>query len=126
MGGHRGVFRVVPRPDRDSSGWTGLILYWRASDGLQLDWITSPTGLGFTVGGLSAILAFAIGATVVRGAAERMDELGEAMLTAGRPATAEEGAEIEAMLGRLRVWGRVVVGLLALTVIAMASARYLY
>ncbi len=104
----------------------GLILYWRASDGLQLDWITSPTGLGFTVGGLSAIIAFAIGGTIVRGAAERMGELGEGLVTAGRPPTPEEGAEIGRLLGRLRSWGWVVVGLLVLTVTAMASAQYLY
>ena len=104
----------------------GLILYWRASDGLELEWITSPTGLGFTVGGLSAIIALAIGATVVRAAADRMGELGEILVTAGRPPTPEEGTEIGVLLGRLRVWGRVVVGLLVLTVITMASAQYLY
>jgi hypothetical protein len=104
----------------------GLILYWRTSRGLDLEWITSPSGLGFTVGGLSAIVAFAIGATVVRHAADRMEELGETLLSAGRPPTPEEGAEIGVLLGKLRVWGRVVLALLTLTVIAMASSQLLF
>lgn len=36
----------------------GAVLYWRDSSGLQLTWITSPTGLAYTTGGLAAIIAF--------------------------------------------------------------------
>lgn len=104
----------------------GLILYWRASRGLELDWITSPSGLGFTIGGLSAIVAFAIGGTIVRKAADRLGEIGEGLFAAGRPPTPDEGAEMGIQMGKLRVWGRVVLGLLVLTVITMASASYLY
>jgi len=104
----------------------GLILYWRASRGLELDWISSPSGLGFTVGSLLAITAFVIGFTVVRHAADRMGDIGEAVLAAGRPPTPEEGAEMGIHLGKLRVWGRVVFGLLVLTVIAMASSQLLF
>src|SRR5574341_2623139 len=28
----------------------GLLLYWQVSAGLQLRWISTPTGLGFTTG----------------------------------------------------------------------------
>ena len=60
---------------------SGAVLYWHDSNGLQAAWITSPTGLAFTIGGLAAILAFVLGGiligpgvaeqTAVRGGARR-------------------------------------------------------
>src|SRR5436190_689631 len=35
----------------------GLVMYWRDSGGLQLVWITTPTGLTLTLGGLAALIA---------------------------------------------------------------------
>lgn len=32
----------------------GAVLYWHDSGGLQAAWITSPTGLAYTIGGLAA------------------------------------------------------------------------
>jgi hypothetical protein len=40
---------------------SGTALYWRNSNGLDSAWITSPPGLAFTIGGLAAIVAMAIG-----------------------------------------------------------------
>ena len=40
-------------------------LYWRASGGLQTAWITSPTGLAFTIGGLAAVAAFVGGLVLI-------------------------------------------------------------
>ena len=39
----------------------GAALYWRDSDGLQSTWVTSPTGLAFAIGGIAAIVSFALG-----------------------------------------------------------------
>ena len=39
----------------------GLLLFWFASGGLQLSWITSGPGLGFTVGSLAALGAYGVG-----------------------------------------------------------------
>src|SRR3712207_4204297 len=38
----------------------GVLLYWRSSSGLDADWITTPTGLAFTVGGIAGIAGLAI------------------------------------------------------------------
>jgi hypothetical protein len=104
----------------------GLILYWRNSDGLDLDWISSPVGSGFTVGGVSALIGYVIAVTVVRRSADRIADIGEAIITSGGTPTPEQGAQMGALQQRLRLWGTILLGLLTLTVIAMASASYLY
>jgi hypothetical protein len=44
---------------------SGAGLYWRASGGLQAAWITSPSGLAFTIGGLAAIASFVGGLVLI-------------------------------------------------------------
>jgi uncharacterized membrane protein len=43
---------------------SGLLLYWRASSGFQISWITSSMGLAFTISALAAFLSFFIGMLV--------------------------------------------------------------
>jgi len=105
---------------------TGLELLRRISGGFNAGWLTSRTGFAFSVGAAAALVAFAIGVGVLRPAATRMFALGPTV--ASLPAGAERQAG-EAELGRLRrrvtVRVRWVAGLLAITVAAMAVARYL-
>lgn len=42
----------------------GAVLYWRDSSGLQLSWISTPAGLGFTVGAVAALAAW-LGGTLL-------------------------------------------------------------
>lgn len=57
---------------------SGAVLYWRDSAGLQQTWITSPTGLAFTIGGLAAIIAFVGGGVLIGpGVAEQTAVRGE-------------------------------------------------
>ena len=44
---------------------SGAALYWRNSAGLQSDWISTPPGLAFTIGGLAAIVAFVGGFVLI-------------------------------------------------------------
>ncbi len=44
---------------------SGAALYWRDSGGLQVSWITTPTGLGFSMGALAGIATFIGGAVLV-------------------------------------------------------------
>ena len=103
----------------------GAILYWRSSGGLDVDWITSPVGLGFTVGAVAAIVAFVISAWVVRPTVVRMGELGGAVAASGGTPSPEQATLLQSLQRRFRLWGRSMLALLALSVVAMASARYL-
>jgi len=103
----------------------GLILYWSDSGGLQNAWITTPAGLGFTVGAIFGLIAFGIGFFISRTTAEKMTALGREMQSAGKPPTPEQMSKMKALQERLTsasIWLAIV---LAVTVAAMATARYL-
>jgi hypothetical protein len=102
----------------------GLLMYWRVSDGLNGDWITSAYGLAITVGALCAIAAVSLGASVVRPSMLRAGAIAASAAAAGGP-TPEQTAEIQALQAKVRSTGNVIVPLLVIAVAAMASAQYL-
>jgi hypothetical protein len=104
---------------------SGAVLYWHDSGGLQLTWITTPTGLAFTVGGLAAIIAFVGGGILVGpGIAEQTAVRGELAAGDGVP-TAAQQERLDRADRRLRLAGRVDLPLLLLAGLTMAVARYL-
>lgn len=103
----------------------GTLLYWRVSDGFDVDWITSATGLGFTVGAVAAILAFAFGFILIKPAVDRMGAIGRGIATTGSAPTDDQVAELQRLGARLVQVGRVDFVLLTTAVIAMATARFL-
>lgn len=122
------VRRKVPIFITSASGLTvlaGVLLYWRSSGGLDVDWITSAPGLAFTVGGLAAIGAFAMGLALIKPAVDRMGALGAEIAASGGPPSPQQGAQLHALETRLRNVGRIDIVLLTLAVLAMAAARYL-
>jgi hypothetical protein len=104
----------------------GVLLYWRDSNGLQLSWITSPSGLAFTIGGLSAGAAWLEGNIFTRPAVEKVGAIGAEMKAADGPPSAELIGRMHAAQERLRRIGFVTLGLLVVAVVGMESARYLY
>ena len=103
----------------------GVLLYWRSSGGFDVDWITSATGLGFTVGGMAAILAFAFGLMFIKPAVDRMSAIGQQAATAGGPPTEAQASELQRLGARLTLVGRLDLILLTVALVAMATARYL-
>jgi hypothetical protein len=102
----------------------GLILYWRDSGGLQLGWITSPPGIGFTIGALAAIVVFILGPTVLLPNFAKLGAIGSRLAAEQRPPTPEEGAELHRAQETLKVTGRIDFALLGVAIICMATARY--
>jgi len=102
----------------------GLLLYWKDSGGLRLDWITTRAGLTFTVGGLSAIAAFVVGIVVTKSAADRLGALAKEIQAAGKPPTPEQAAELKQQQAKLFNGTKWIAALLAITLLAMAVARY--
>ena len=103
----------------------GLLLYWRDSGHLRLDWITTNAGLAFTLGGASALVAFVIGFAVNKPAADRLGALGKAIQAEGKPPTPEQAAELGRLGKRLSDAATWVAVLVAIALAAMAIARYL-
>lgn len=105
----------------------GLFLYWHDWHlfGTFNDWIASSFGKTFTVGGLAALSALAIGVFVTRPNVMRFLALGRQVAESGGPPSPEVAAEMGAIQQRLKVFARASLALLVVAVLAMSTARYL-
>jgi uncharacterized membrane protein len=103
----------------------GLLLYWRDSNGFDLDWVTSPTGLAFGLGGIAAIVAFLMGFVAIKPRVDRMGAIGADVAAAGGTPSQAQLAEIQGIQHSLRRIGLVDMLLLTFAVLTMATARFL-
>jgi hypothetical protein len=103
----------------------GAALYWRDSDGLQSTWVTSPTGLAFAIGGLAAIVSFALGFVLVAPSVALQTAVGNELAASGGEPNAEQRARLERADRLMRLATRVDLPLLLLAGLTMATARYL-
>lgn len=120
----RGFMRVIPVM-AVLTLLSGFWLFWRVSAGAPSHYLFTGPGHVYAVGGLVAVIAFAIGISVTRPAMLRATALAEAMATAS-PAE-REGMMSEAQAARERGarWGRVVAWMLVFSALAMAVGRYI-
>jgi len=102
----------------------GLFLYWMASGGLQMAWVLTGPGIGFTFGSLVALVVYAIGFFMLKPRAERMGKLGQDIGRTGGPPTPEQAAELHTLGEEMTAIGRWDAILLTVSLIAMATARY--
>ncbi len=105
---------------------SGLLLYWKTSGELNKDWLASGVGIGFTVGGLAGLAALAHGLLILSPTSKQVMALADGMESQGGPPSPEQGAEMGRLQKRLAVFGKVITILLIISVIGMATARYLW
>lgn len=105
---------------------TGLLLYWRASNGLHPTWILSGRGLSLSIGGLAGIATLGIGFRVIRTSALRMGELGRQIEQSEGPPDPEVLQEMQGLQAKLESGGLWAAALLAVSVIGMAGAQNLF
>ena len=104
---------------------SGVALYWRDSGGLQADWISSPTGLAFTIGGLAAIAAFIGGAILIGPSIAAQTAVQQELALGDGNPTAAQRQQLERADRRLQLATRIDWPLLLLAGLTMAVARYL-
>ena len=75
----------------------GGLLYFRASGGFQMEWITSPSGIGFTIGAVAAIVSLVWGGVVVGPAGKRAAAIEAEVAETGGIATVAHTSELEAI-----------------------------
>ena len=103
---------------------SGVALYWRDSGGLQAAWISTPTGLAFTIGGLAAIVAYLGGFILIGpGIAEQTEVQNELAAGDGVPSDAQR-QRLERAARRVQLATRIDWPLLLLAGLTMAVARY--
>lgn len=101
----------------------GLWLMWIVSGGSEAFFQTGR-GLGLTIGMLAGIIAFILGFVMQNRPLRLMAAIGGVVAAAGGPPSAAQSAEIERLMGTVRLGGRLVAVLLLVSVVTMATARY--
>ncbi len=103
----------------------GILLYWEASNGFDPDWIGTGPGIGFTVGGIAAIVGLILGVGFIRPRFARLGAIGAEAQASGGPPSQSQMEEVQRLNHVLKRLGMTVMTLLAIAVVAMAIARYL-
>lgn len=121
--------RKVPRIIQAIAGFTvlgGLFLYWHDWHlyGTLGHFVGTPFGLALTIGAIAAISAFSVGNLFVAKNVERLVEIGSEVVAGGAPPPPELIAETQQLGARIRVASQITLLLLAIAVVAMATARY--
>jgi uncharacterized membrane protein len=104
----------------------GALLYWEIwhDFGSFGDFIGSAYGLWLTIGAIFALVAIALGAFGTRPTVQRLLALGAQAAQVEGPPPPELQAEMGAVQQRLKVLARTGLALLAVSVLAMATAQY--
>lgn len=102
----------------------GAILFWNTSGGLQVGWIKTGPGIGFTIGSLIGIAVYFVGTFMIRPRAERMGALGKEIGMAGGPPNPAQLAEMQKLDRELTTIERIDFVMLTLSLLTMATARY--
>ncbi len=108
-----------------SCSLAGLVLFWIVSGGNLIAYVSTSTGLAFTLGSIAGLLEFMNGILVMAPTAAKIGALGAQMQTAGGPPTQLQLAQMSSLQLRLGRGGQYGASLLALAVIGMAIARYI-
>jgi len=101
----------------------GLLLLIMTSNGLDPELLFSESRLGYTVGGVAAILTFGIGALYVFPRTQIVERTIGRLIAEGRPPTPEEQQTLVRVGLESRRAGWIVLAGLVIAVAAMATAR---
>lgn len=103
---------------------SGLYLFWRASAGSP-DYMSSGTGMTYSVGATAAILAFILGVAVTRPSMMKAMQLSQQMASADASERPSLAAAAEKHRSRGDSAGRIILALLLIAATAMAVGRYI-
>jgi len=121
----RGRFAVAMAVTGILTILAGGTLYWIDSRGLQLSWIASGPGIGFTFGGFFGLLALVTGIMQSRYSSQ-MAALGGQVQAQGTPPSAEQAGKLQQMALLLKRNGNLNAVFVVLALLGMALARYLH
>ena len=104
---------------------SGAGLYWIDSGGLSVAWITSPTGLGFTIGAIAAIATFVGGLVLIGPSVADQTAVQNELAASGGDPTQAQRDRLERADRRMNLASRIDLPLILLAGLMMAIARYL-
>jgi uncharacterized membrane protein len=121
---HHRRFSVVILGAAATTVVAGSLLLIITSNGLDPDILFDVSRLGFTVGGVSAILTFAIGALYIFPRTTVVERTIGQLVGEARPPTPDEQQTLARVARESRRVGWLILVGLAVAVLAMATARY--
>jgi uncharacterized membrane protein len=102
----------------------GLWLLLITTNGFDANLLFGPSKLGYTVGGVAAILTLGVGALYVFPRTQTVERTIGRILADGRPPTPDEHQTLARITRESRQAGWLVIAGLTIAVVAMATARY--
>lgn len=103
---------------------SGALLFWEDASGDWLAWMGTGPGLVFTLGSAVGLVVFSLGMFWVKPRAERAVALAGEIQAGGGVPSAAQGEELGRIGRELSSLGRIEFLLMALSLAAMAVARY--
>jgi len=104
---------------------SGLWLYWRMSGGFTPEYMGSRQGQTLGLGAVAAIVAIVLGFTMVKPGMEKAAALGQRAAQASGSERDALAAQAQALRSRASTASNWVAGLITVTIVTMALARYL-
>jgi uncharacterized membrane protein len=103
---------------------SGALLFWNSSGGLQISWIQSGPGIGFTIGSIASLLFFLMGMLMIKPRADRIGELGMEIGESGNPPDPNLLGEMRKLDKEITTLERTDFILLVIALLTMITARY--
>ena len=123
--GATGTFARAMAAAAGATVLAGIWLLWIFSSGFLPAFFETGRGLALGLGMFLGIAAFVIGFVMQNRPMRQMAGIGRTIAAAGGPPSPAQSTQMEKLTSKVRLGGRIVAGLLVVTVILMASARYL-
>jgi hypothetical protein len=121
---HHRRFGVVILASAVTTVLAGILLLLITSNGLDPDVLFDTSRLGYTVGGVAAIVTLGVGALYVYPRTTVVERTLGLLLAEKRPPTPDEQQLLARVAGESRRAGLIVIAGLVVAVAAMATARY--
>jgi uncharacterized membrane protein len=103
---------------------SGIILYARFASATDGAWTRTPSGIGFSVGAVTALVGLGVGLGLAVRSVNRIRAIATEAAAAGGPPTAAQAAEMQRLQARAGTAMRVTSLLLLAATAVMGTARY--
>jgi hypothetical protein len=102
----------------------GILLYLFRAGSLNLAWVNSGPGWGYTLGALAGLVAFFVGNFAIGPTAARLGALGQQIGAAGGPPSPTQLTTLHALEQKLERAEWIDFAMLTLSMLAMITARF--
>jgi len=102
---------------------SGLLLYWIVF-GFNFAFMYSGHSVILTSASIAGIIGWFIAVFIIRGIFNQIKVLGRQVQASGNPPSPEQAGQMQALLGRLGILGKITIVFLLVSLVGMSIARY--